>query len=91
MAGGGMIGVGRQALGGALQGGAAAAAREKERNAANEQIKAAERAQKRQTQMSAAGMGAMAGGYLAAGTALGGPAGAAIGAVVGLFAGSLFG
>ena len=81
----GLVGMGRQHLGGALQGGNAASGREKERNLANEQLKQAEKAQKTNAQMSGMGMGA------GIGAVVGGPVGAGIGAAVGLFAGTLFG
>ena len=81
----GVVGMGREQLGGALQGGNSAAARENERNAANEQIKAAEKAQKQNTQMSGMGTGAMIGFQMY------GPVGGVVGGVVGLLAGSLFG
>ncbi len=85
---GGMIGMGRQQLHGALQGGNNAAAREKERNAANEQIDAAEKAQKTNAQMTGMGTGAMVGAQYGS---VGGVPGMAIGAIVGFLAGSLFG
>jgi outer membrane lipoprotein SlyB len=74
-----------------MQGGALAAARENERNAANAQLDAAAKAQRQQTQMSAAGLGAMGGWAVGAKMgSVGGPMGAAVGAVVGFLAGSLF-
>ena len=85
----GVVGMGREQLGGALQGGNSAAARENERNAANEQLDQAAKAQRQNAQMTGMGTGAMVGAYAASGS-IGGPWGAAIGAVVGLIAGTLF-
>jgi len=83
---GGLVGVGRQQLNGALQGGAAASAREKERNAANEQMKEAAKAQRMNTMVSMGTTGAALGAM-----AISNPVGWIAGGVIGLLGGSLFG
>lgn len=74
-----MVAVGRQHLNGALRGGMKSTELEQKRNAANKQLKQAER----QQTMSTTASGAMVGAYF-------GPVGAVVGAAVGFIAGELF-
>ena len=70
----------------ALAGYEALSQQEQQRNRINEQIETAEKNQK----LSSTSSGAILGGFIAKGTALGGPWGAALGAAVGYLATEVF-
>lgn len=86
----GLINTGSDYAGRALSGFVRESAEQQEIDATNEQLKSARKAQKTSTTVSATTSGAMIGGYAAAGTSVGGPAGAVIGAGLGYLFSQLF-